>query len=81
MSDDDIIYESPDHGKTFYARIAGTNKRVEVCKTLSVEEVKKEISENELWNKIRRAAETNTSLKLALERAKMIYYLGGDHGS
>lgn len=38
------------------------------------------ITEDKLWGEIRRAAATNPSLKEALERVKVLYYLSKENG-
>jgi len=76
-----IIFESPDSGKTTYARIAGTSDRTVVESEDKPEDIIDAIKENKLWGQIRRAAKKNEALRLALEHAKLIYYLGKDHGA
>jgi hypothetical protein len=39
------------------------------------------IMDDQLWGNIRRAAKTNTTLREALDRAKIIYYLSKENGS
>jgi hypothetical protein len=39
------------------------------------------IMNDKLWGNIRREARTNTTLREALERAKIIYYLSKENGS
>lgn len=38
------------------------------------------IKENQLWNEIRRAAETNPAIKEALDRVKILYELSKNDG-
>ena len=76
-----IIFESPDGGKTTYARIAGTSDRTLVEVEDTTDDIINSIKESKLWGEIRRAAKTNEALRLALERVKLIYYLGKDHGA
>jgi hypothetical protein len=38
------------------------------------------IMEDKLWGEIRRASRTNEALHEALERVKILYYLGKDNG-
>lgn len=40
-----------------------------------------DIRENQLWYEIREASLTNPVLHEALERVKLLYYLGKDHGA
>ena len=64
-----IIYESPDGGKTVYARAAG-----ELEKTL----IKSEITEHSRWMKWRDILLTshdNTTLKDLIEKAEITYAL------
>jgi hypothetical protein len=66
------IFESPDGGKTVYAREVGSTARREVKRDYDLHA---RIKEDELWGNIRRAAETNPTLQEALERVKITYYL------
>jgi hypothetical protein len=66
------IFESPDGGRTVYAREIGSTTRREVKRDYDLHA---RIKEDELWGNIRRAAETNSTLQEALERVKVTYYL------
>jgi hypothetical protein len=66
------IFESPDGGRTVYAREIGSTTRREVKRDYDLHA---RIKEDELWGNIRRAAETNPTLQEALERVKVTYYL------
>ena len=70
------IFESPDGGKTVYAREVGSTARREVKRDYDLHA---RIKEDELWGNIRRAAETNPTLQEALERVKVTYYLTEDY--
>ena len=68
-----MIFESPDGGKTVFARPPHTVERVDVTPiTPDAQEL------NHLWfawRDILTAAKTNTALKEALDRAQVIYEL------
>jgi hypothetical protein len=66
------IFESPDGGKTVYARESGSTTR---RKVRGDNDLHKRMMEDQLWGNIRRAAETNPTLQEALERVKVTYYL------
>ena len=70
------IYERVDD--VVYARESGTTARKEVGRDFDLHA---RIMEDQLWGNIRRAAKTNSSLHEALERAKIIYYLGKENGN
>lgn len=70
------IYERVDD--VVYARESGTTTRKEVGRDFDLHA---RIMEDQLWGNIRRAAKTNSSLHEALERAKIIYYLGKENGN
>ena len=82
------IYER--QGGTVYAREFGadSNTRIEVGYDWELDNnparVKgatlSTVKENQLWHEIRVAALTNPGLQEALDRAKMLYYLGKDNG-
>jgi hypothetical protein len=65
------IYESPDGGKTVYAREAGTNQR----RLVGYSEGARDLDEHRLWNEIRIAARTNPALRKQVERVIMLYRL------
>jgi len=76
------IFESPDKGKTVYAREIGAepNTRIEIEHTFDPRTgdgrpLREHILEDKLWGEIRREAMINPTLQAELERVKMIYYL------
>jgi hypothetical protein len=78
------IFESPDKGKTVYAREFGTvdkelsSYQVDYSDLYETEKIrigKEELAEEMLWRQIRLAAKTNMTLHKALERAKLLYRL------
>ena len=72
------IFESPDGGKTVYARESGSTTR---RKVRGDNDLHKRMMEDQLWGNIRRAAKDNPALQESLERVKVIYYLSNEHSS
>jgi len=80
------IYESPDGGKTVYAREFGTNHKQLVGYQYDMNNShiqtnnigQKDLEDHILWNEIRQAAKTNPALQKAMERVKLIYRLSKD---
>lgn len=72
------IYESPDGGKTIFAREMGnfTSQRVLVGQEYPT--IQDKIKEDELWKNIRELAKTNETLKSELERVITVYHLVKD---
>lgn len=70
-----FIYESPDDGKTVYARQPGSAQRQLIGQDLDADHLRDAIKENQLWIDMRMAAHHNPALLDALDRAKMIYQL------
>ena len=66
-----LIYESPDGGKTIYSRKSGSSSR----------ELIKENPEDKLtqqwitWKEILKLAQTEPSLRVAIEQAEIVYAL------
>jgi hypothetical protein len=69
------IYEND--GNKIYARAEGSSERILIGET----NLSNTIRENELWYKIRKAAETNPTLQKELDRVKVLYYLSVAHGT
>ena len=70
-SEEIIIYESPDGGKTVYSRKSGSSAR-----TL----IKEDTTQNYItkwyeWKEILKLAETEPSLANAINKAEMLYVL------
>lgn len=68
-----IIYESPDNGKTVYARYTGETERWLVGK--EYKGILSDLRDNQLWHDIRKLAETDEALKKVLDHAILIYQL------
>jgi hypothetical protein len=69
------IYESPDDGKTVYAREAGKTEKKLVGYHLDHQRdpVQYDIIETHLWQDIVEAGKTNPTLQKTLDRAILIY--------
>jgi hypothetical protein len=69
------IYESPDNGKTVYAREAGQTEKKLVGYNLPKrrDPVQYDIIETQLWQDIVEAGKTNPTLQKTLDRAILIY--------
>jgi hypothetical protein len=85
-----LIFESPDKGKTVYARNFGTIEKMRIDSngnvgigTSDLEQLPinlhDQLMEDKLWGNIRRAAKTDSTLQEALERVKVTYYLTKDY--
>ena len=66
-----IIYESPDGGKTIYSRHSGSSEKTLIKQDLNVHHVARWYE----WKEILKLAETNVTLKDAVIQAEMIYAL------
>lgn len=81
-----LIYESPDGGKTIYARefnslekkLVGYQYDFNNSHVNNKSPGQKDYEEHILWNEIRQAAKTNPALQKAMERAILIYRLSKD---
>jgi hypothetical protein len=69
------IYESPDGGKTIYARERGSSDRVLIRSDNMFEEVNKRIEKRDRLLKILELAETVPALNDQLEKLEEIYLL------
>lgn len=69
------IYESPDGGKTVYVRKPGETQRQLHWESDEVKTLRQQVAEDQLWQDIRKTAQTNATLKQALDEAVMIYNL------
>lgn len=70
------IYESPDNGKTIYAREVGSTE-----KKLIGYQYQNNIQQKKLFEEILLESENNEQLKNALENVKVIYYLSKQNES
>lgn len=81
-----LIYESPDGGKTVYAREFGSNHKQLVGYRYDINNShvntkspgQQDYEDHILWNEIRQAAKTNPTLHKAMERVKLLYRLSKD---
>ena len=71
------IYESPDNGKTVYARAAGSTEQTLVGYNLPNrrDPMQYDIIETHLWQDIVEAGKTNPTLQKTLDRAILIYQI------
>jgi hypothetical protein len=85
MSNTDLqnntIFESPDGGKTVYARKYRETDRTLYSIDPELQSSLDLLKEDKLWGEIRRAAKSNKVLQDALERVILIYQLSKDHGT
>ena len=70
-----IVYESPDGGKTVYARRSGTVERTLHWQDSELRDTLDSIKEDKLWGEIRRMAETDQGIADLLDRARVYYQL------
>ena len=70
-SEEILIYESPDGGKTVYSRKSGSSDRTMIKEDNS----KNHITRWYEWRKILKLSETEPSLHDAIDKAEMIYKL------
>ena len=70
-----MIYESPDGGKTIYARERGSSDRVLIRTDNAVEETKKLLNRQKRLMKIVELAETVPAINDQLEKLEEIYLL------
>lgn len=74
------IFESPDGGKTVYSRELGSTERNFEWEDPEEVRVKERLRQKKEWEDILNAAEHNPALQKAIERVKLIYYLGEKDG-
>ena len=75
------IFESPDGGKTVYARKYGEKDRTLHSIDPDLQCSLDQLKEDKLWGEIRRAAKSNKVLQDALERVILIHQLSKEHGT
>lgn len=81
-----LIYESPDGGKTIYARERGSSERTLLGYHYDINNShvntkspgQQDYEDHMLWNEIRQEAKTNPALQKAMDRVKLIYRLSKD---
>lgn len=73
------IFESPDSGKTIYARTPGSGQRIKVSESDSIKQQRRDLEERQLWESIRKESKNNRSLREAMDRVIMIYHLSQDN--
>jgi hypothetical protein len=81
-----LIYESPDGGKTIYARefnsptrhLVGYHYDINNSHVNTKSPGQQDYEDHILWNEIRQAAKTNPALQKAMERVKILYRLSKD---
>ena len=76
-----MIFESPDGGKTVYARNFGEHRKYQWEKTIQEQALISDIVEDILWREIRMSAKEDAELQKALDRVKVLYYLKKKDGS
>ena len=69
------IYESPDGGKTVYARKEGTNERTLVGQSYDALQQ----SEQRIWNEIYKNRHMNSTLQAQVEQCIITYKLAKDY--
>lgn len=72
---DNIIYESPDHGETVFARMVGTLERTIVSQTPKVHY----LARWHEWKEILRASEDNVTLADLIKKVEEVYALVKEH--
>jgi len=76
------VYESPDGGKTVYARELGKTEKILVGYNIdSKSPGREDLDEHKLFCDMRLEAKKNPALQKALDHAIMIFYLTKDYGS
>lgn len=73
-----LIYESPDGGKTVYAREEGSTKRKLVGKMFE-QNISDYIKDSHTWWEIKEAAKTNPALQNAINNVILIYQLSKEN--
>lgn len=69
------IYESPDGGKTTYAREQGSSERILIGYSYDMEKELERIHKEQQWMDILKLSEQSPALQEAIERVIMIYEL------
>jgi len=69
------IYESPDGGRTVYAREAGSSKKTMIGKSYTAQQLEQKEKDDELWEDIRDTAKSNKALQKLLDDVIIMYHL------
>jgi hypothetical protein len=69
------IFESPDGGKTVYARHPGSHVRELYSRDPKLVEQEKELKQQERWQYILAARQTNSAINELCEQAEILYEL------
>ena len=69
------IYESPDNGETVYVRNIGSRDRELHHVSSKQTNLMNRIQEDQLWDQIRRHAQTHPALQAELDRVIIVYNL------
>ena len=70
------IYESPDGGRTVYARRPGTNHRELHMRSPELDQELADLRNQERWQQILAARATNAEIKHLCEQVEILYELG-----
>jgi len=70
-----VIFESPDGGKTVYSRTPGSPMRELYSESDEVKSLHEQLTEDKMWGEIRRLAKTNSTMKDAVDKVIMVYHL------
>lgn len=69
------IFESPDGGKTIYARNAGEVEREMIRENPGIKATRERVLEDQMWHEIRQLAKTQPALQHELDRVIIVYNL------
>ena len=71
-----IIYESPDGGKTVYARKSGSSNRELYSQDPELQQLSEELENSKRWIEIFQARKDNPELDRLCEQVEVFYELG-----
>jgi hypothetical protein len=77
--DAEYIYESPDGGKTIYAREKGVHPVKRVLIGARYPTIQERLEEERMWKDILELSKTNETLRSELERVITVYHLVKDN--
>jgi len=69
------VFESPDGGKTIYRRTMGNAHRELIFEADEVKTLRNRVRDDQVWQEIRHAAESDAQLARMLEDVKVYYFL------